>query len=127
MEYREKISGFFKKHRSKVLPIVIAILGVVLLSVAGSSGGSNEVSEDTLTRQVREFLEDIDGVGECRVMISYEYKESGYFSSDEEGRVKAVAVACRGAKKVEIRKKITDLLCTLFDIGANRVNISELD
>lgn len=127
MEYREKISGFLKKHRSKLMPLLIAVIGIVFLMIAGGSDSSDAVGEDDLTRQVREFLEEIDGVGECRVMISYEYKESGYFSSDEKGSVRAVAVACKGAKKVEVRKKITDILCTLFNIGANRVNISELD
>lgn len=127
MEYKERISEFFKKHRSKIKPVIIALVGVILLLLAGGRSGNEEVSEDALTRQVREFLEEIDGVGECRVMISYEYRDSGYFSSGGEGRVRAVAVACRGAKKVEVRKKITDILCTVFDIGANRVSVSELD
>ena len=126
-EYKVRISEFFKKHRSMIKPVLIALLGVLLLLLAAGGSTDKATDEDALTRQVREFLEEIDGVGECRVIISYEYKESGYFSSGENARVKAVAVACRGAKRVEVRKRITDVLCTVFDIGANRVSVSELD
>ena len=60
-------------------------------------------------------------------MISYEYEAGGYLYSSERGRVMAVAVACRGADKVEVRKKLTDLLCASFDIGANRVSVFKLE
>ncbi len=118
---------FLKKHRSMIKPVLIALVGVMLLLFASGGASEGDVEEDALTRQVREFLEDVDGVGECRVIISYEYEDSGYFSSGENTRVKAVAVACRGAKKVEVRKKISDIICTVFDIGANRVSVCELE
>ena len=126
MDYKTRITRFAKEHKFKILTAAVAILGVIMIALSADSSGEGIV-EDSLTEQVREFCEAIDGVGECRVMISYEYREGGYFSSDDSGRVMAVAVACRGAKRVEVQKKLTDLLCTLFDIGANRVSIFELD
>ena len=61
----------------------------------------------------------IDGVGECRVMITY--------YPDDESRVYAVLVLCDGAESVYVREKITSTLCSLYGIGAHRVKICRLN
>ena len=128
MNYKTKITEFFAKHRSKIKPLLIALLGVLLLiASSGVVSPSAEADEDVLTRQVREFCEAVEGVGECRVMITYEPSGSGYFSSSDGERVMAVGVACRGARKTEVQKKLKDLLCSVFDIGSNRVCVFPLD
>ena len=127
MKYSERIRAYLTAHASVVKPVAIALVGAILLLLAsGVGGGGASCEEDELTRQVREFCEAIDGVGECRVMISYKSEGGGYFS-DGEARVMAVAVACRGASSVKVRESLTDLLTTLFDIGANRVTIFRLE
>lgn len=127
MSFKVEIADFFQKHRSKLKPLIIALVGVLLLIFASVSSGGGEVSEDELTRQVREFCEAVDGVGDCRVMISYEYSGGGYFSSDRGERVAAVAVACRGADKADVQKRLKDMLSSFFGIGTNKVSILRLD
>lgn len=127
MSYKERILSFIKEKRAYIKPLVIGLIGIVIIfATAGGGGGSTDYTEDDLTRQVREFCEAIDGVGECRVIISYERGSDGYFSSGEK-RVMAVAVACRGASSARVREALTDLLTTVFEIGANRVSIFKLE
>ena len=123
----EKIFAFLRLHSGAVKAVAIALAGVLLISLGSGTDRAESLAEDELTRQVREFCESIDGVGECRVMISYERAEGGYFSSGGEQRVTAVAVACRGAGSVKVREALTELLTTLFGIGSNRVSIFRLD
>ena len=127
MKFSEKIRAYFTAHRSVLKPLLIALFGIALvLGASGVGAGQTSAEEDELTRQVREFCESVDGVGECRVMISYKNSGGGYFSSDER-EVMAVAVACRGASSVKVRESLTSLLTTLFDIGANRVSVFKLE
>ena len=127
MNYKERIISFIKEKRAYIKPLAIALVGIVIIFAAAGGGKDSEsYAEDDLTRQVREFCEAIDGVGECRVIISYEPGSGGYFSSGEK-RVLAVAVACRGASSARVREALTDLLTTVFEIGANRVSIFKLE
>ena len=59
-----------------------------------------------------------EGVGECRVMITY--------SADGKS-VYGVAVLCEGAESPEVRANVTELLASLFGIGANRISILKID
>jgi hypothetical protein len=59
----------------------------------------------------------IEGVGECRVMMTYR--------PDDEG-VYAVLVLCDGGESVSVREKITSLFCSLYGIGSHRVEIQRL-
>ena len=127
MKFSEVLRKYIAEHSALIKPIAIAAVGILLIiiSMGGSGGETDSYAEDDLTKEVREFCEAIDGVGECRVMISYEMG-GGYFSKDK-GDVRAVAVACRGASSVKVREALTDLLTTLFGIGSNRVSIFRLD
>ena len=126
MSFKVEAVGFFKKHRSKLVPLAIALVGVILLIFSSGASDSGD-TEDELTRQVREFCEDIEGVGECRVMISYENSGSGYFPTDKDKRVAAVAVACRGAERKDVQKTLKDMLSSFFGIGTNKVSVLRLN
>ena len=125
LKYSEKIVEYIKKHKAVALSALAALIGIMLLFIPTSGGGGESYTEDDLTRQVREFCEAIDGVGECRVIISYAPK-GGYFSKTDT-EVTAVAIACRGGGRTSVRADLTELLTALFDIGANRVTIFKLD
>ena len=58
----------------------------------------------------------IDGVGECRVMMTYRDREG-------EDSVYAVTILCDGAGSVNVRRDLTEMVCSLYGIGRNRVEI----
>ena len=127
LNFKKIIAELYKKHRSKLRILLVFAVGLaLLLSASGISRGAGE-DEDDMTRSVREFCEAVDGVGECRVIISYEFSDGGYFSSSERERVMAVAVACRGADRADVQKKLKELLSSFFGIGTNRVSVLKLD
>lgn len=94
---------------------VVLLLGVVLLSVGSLDvGGKNDVSEE---EKIAELCAMTEGVGECRVAVTY---------SEDGERVFAVALLCEGADSPSVRKRLTETLCTLYGIGANRVAVIKL-
>ena len=96
---------------------VLLLLGLLLILLSGFFGeADNNLQTDE--ERVAEMCSLIDGVGECRVMMTYR-------DSSEE-KVYAVLVLCEGGESVLVREKITSLFCSLYGIGANRVEIQRL-
>ena len=91
------------------------LIGVLLLIVCA---GFDVEKEETVDEEVRiaEMCSMTEGVGECRVMLTY----------DSEGRVTAVAVLCEGADRAEVRRRITDMLTSLYGIGTNRISVLKI-
>ena len=107
---------FIKRAKlSSVLPIVI--LGVLLLLLSSAFGSDDGEKEKSKTGEDRlyEICSMVEGVGECRVMITYENEE-----------VYAVAVLCEGAGSVEVRERIVELVSSLYGIGSHRIAVLEL-
>ena len=46
--------------------------------------------------------------------------------SYREGEVFAVAILCEGAESPKVRQKLTELVCSIYGIGSNRVTIQPL-
>ena len=90
-------------------------IGVLLLIVCAGFDGEKEETVDEEVR-IAEMCSMTEGVGECRVMLTY----------DSEGRVTAVAVLCEGADRAEVRRRITDMLTSLYGIGTNRISVLKI-
>ncbi len=97
---------------------VVAVLGVLLLFIALgiSDGETNAPAVTDPTTELAETCSSLEGVGRCRVMISY----------GEGGEVSAVAVLCDGAESVYVRERIIELISSLYGIGSHRITILKL-
>lgn len=106
-----------KGSKSSLWLIGLLALGVVFILL----GSGVEVTQPTVDEEARvsEMCSLMDGVGECRVMMTY--------SPDDDSRVYAVLVLCDGADSVTVREKITSLFCSLYGIGSHRVEIQRLN
>ncbi len=93
-----------------ILLFVIGMLCILLPSFTLSSDGANEYGIENL-------CESIEGVGECRVLLS--------FSEDGE-TVFAVAVICDGGDRVDVRHRLTELLSSFYGIGYNRISVEKM-
>ena len=109
------------RSKSSVKIGLLLLLGLSLILLGSLSGEKNKesatVGEEERAAELCSFIE---GVGECRVMMTYR-EDSG------ESRVYAVAVLCDGAESAEVRSDIVELICSLYGIGAHRVKVLQLN
>ena len=103
---------FLKTKRTSPM-LLLPILALSLLLIGGT-GQKAEAPKD-LEERTAELCSGISGVGECRVMITYR---------DDE--VFAVAILCQGADDIRVQRDLTSLICSLYGIGAHRVEILSL-
>ena len=113
----ESLFGLIKRNRRLVLVIAILVLGVFLV-ILGSvgMGGDRETEADDEEARLSSLLSEIDGVGECKVMISL----------NSRGEVASAVVVCRGASDVEVRRALLEAVTSLYGIGSNRVSIAKM-
>lgn len=123
------------KKRAALL--ILALLGILLIFIPASSGkGSGEDSDLAaykleVEEELSELCSSIDGVGKCRVKVSFEEGESYKYSggkivSTSPPRVLGVTVVCEGGDDTQVAARISDCMTSLFDIGSNRVCVLKL-
>ena len=119
MRSRSDSENSFKSFLSSVgiapKAAVVLIIGFLMILLGNISMGGK--GADTEEDRIAEICAVTEGVGECRVMVTY--------SSDGE-KVYAVAVLCEGAGSAEVRGSITRMICSLYGLGANRVTVAQL-
>ena len=98
--------------RLRTLALVL-IVGALFILIGSVSIGAGTRDEE---KRVEEMCSMIDGVGQCRVMMTH--RESGGESS-----VYAVTILCEGAQSLQVRRDLTEMVCSLYGIGHNRVEI----
>ena len=131
---------FFKRMPgiAKMLPILI--LGILLLVLASGRGGSNAAESDAQTdltaygealeKKLETMCEQVRGVGQARVMITFASGErtevSGGDSVTRPPEVQGATVLCTGGNDSEVRASLSEMLSALLGIGASRICILPL-
>ena len=100
-----------------MLLLPILALSLLLIGGTGQSTGQRAEEAKDLEEETAELCSSVLGVGECRVMITY----------DEDDAVFAVAILCQGAEDIRVQRDLTSLICSLYGIGAHRVEILSLE
>ncbi len=103
-----------RKNAGWLVLTVLALLTVVVITVLGAEGGD---ATDSLSLEVEGLCSSVEGVGECRVMLSF----------GDGGEVLAVAVICEGGDSVGVRYRLTELLSSLYGISTHRICIEKLE
>ena len=129
VEKCKKIKGF-----EIICALVIAVIAICIyfsvnaFTTNTKDGKSSASQQSGLMGEVQDILSKIDGVGECQVLITYKTTEK-----DEEiptisstDNIQGVVVVAEGASDVLARIKITNALCTLLKIEANKIQIFEM-
>ena len=78
--------------------------------------GSEVAVIDGPEAQLSELCSSIDGVGRCRVALTFGEGEEVY----------AVAVLCDGAENAKVRSKVCELISSLYGIGYNRISVLKI-
>ena len=117
LKYDNHVKEFINKGGAKkIFPILL--LGIALLIFAAMQGGeAEEVSDIGEEAALAEMCSSIDGVGRSVVMITYAEGGESVF---------AVAVLCEGAESLRVRERLTDMIGSLYGIGANRISVLKI-
>jgi hypothetical protein len=107
--------SFIKKQDKKFIILLVGALALAILLLPTSNKKVEEAAPLDEAARLEELCSKIEGVGECRVMVTY-----------REGEVYAVAVICRGADNPKVRESVTELITSIYGIGANRVSIQKM-
>lgn len=110
--------GLFASDGRAIRLVGLVLLGIILIFIGGLGGKTAPDNTPTEEDRAAEMCAMMDGVGECRVMMTYH--------PDDDTRVYAVLVLCDGADSVTVRESVTSLFCSLYGIGANRVEVRRL-
>ena len=134
----KKLMAFFCSNKKISIIIILALLLLILVSLTGAESEEKSQSapslssyEKSLEADLSELCSSIEGVGKCRVYVSF-YKgeesvyKNGVLVEYNPPRVLGVSVVCQGGERADVKRELTELLCSLFDLGSNRVKISKL-
>ena len=137
-------SGFiaFIKGNKKIFTVgAFILLGVILIFASSLSDGDGGQTKSEITldeykarleEDIADLCRDVEGVGRCRVFITLERGEQNSYKGSmlmetKPPKVLGVTVVCRGADSDYVRCELTEMLCALFDVGANRIAILKLN
>lgn len=96
----------------------LALLAIALIIlIAATLIGEKEHSQGSLESDVEELCSSVEGVGECRVMLTL----------GESGEVCAVAVICEGGDSVSVRYRLVELLSSLYGISTHRICVEKME
>ncbi len=116
------VEGGFAKIKKLFPQIAIALLCLagLLLFMGNSEKKKDTVSElRTWESELEEFLENMEGVGKCKVLI---YPSQEVSSANA---VKGISIVCQG-DSVSVKAAITEALKTLFGLDATQISISKM-
>lgn len=113
-----EIREFLFGERNRIWLVGLMLLGLILILIGNEQTGEKIAVTRTEEMRATEMCAMMDGVGNCRVMMTYRP------DSDE---VYAVLVLCDGAESVAVRERITSLFTSLYGIGSHRVEIEKLN
>ncbi|MDE6472414.1 MAG: hypothetical protein K2L52_05250 [Clostridia bacterium] len=131
VEKCKKIKGF-----EIICALVIAVIAICIYFSVNAMTKNSSDSQPTnknntqtgLVANIQEILSDIDGVGNCQVLITYkagqDTQEVGSLNSTD--NIQGVVVVAEGGNDVLARIKIVNALCTLLKIDAKNIQIFEM-
>ena len=115
----KNFSQFISSNKKLGVTVIALIFGVLLILIGNNGISMQENSSKSREESIAELCQSTEGVGECVVHLTYREK-------DGEEMVYAVAIICEGAESPLVRERLTSLMCSLYGIGANRVEILKM-
>ena len=129
---------FIKNKKGVWKLFLILTLGVALLLFSGDCSKAQVQMQDDLESyaarleaETASLLSSVEGVGRCRVMLTFATgEETSYHGSSVSSvtppRVLGATVVCDGGEDDAVRARIAGMLSSMFDIGKNRISVLKL-
>lgn len=130
----DRLVTFFKGKKKTALILVLVSLGLMLVALSTATSadpaeqGSLSEYKEELEKRLEKLCSEVDGVGRCTVMVTFSRGEENTYKGSQlteskPPRVLGVTVVCDGGESSAVRARLSQMLCALFDIGANRVAV----
>ena len=147
------IAGCFREKKGFILIIALLVMGICLMIWGGTENEADtEFTADNLDvteleERVSRLCSRVKGAGSVSVMITVDtvsekiyaqnnqygndYSKSEYVTvsgkliplGERSMTVRGVAVVCEGGDDAAVRLSLTQLICSLFSIGADKVRV----
>lgn len=110
------------KHLEIVVAFVIALVAIFIYFITTGVGVEDTATQHTysggneLSRQVASVLCNVDGVGDCNVLITYDGDD-----------INGVVVVAEGGDDTAVKIKIIDAVCALVDVKAEKIKIYKMN
>ena len=130
----DRLVTFFKGKKKTALILILVSLGLMLVALSSATSadsaeqGSLSEYKEELEKRLEKLCSEVDGVGRCTVMVTFSRGEENTYKGSQlteskPPRVLGVTVVCDGGENSAVRARLSQMLCALFDIGANRVAV----
>ena len=132
------LASRFKGRGRYAVIAAVALIGILMLSFSGG-GDDEEIEKDALAeyreqmeKEISELCESVDGVGGCRVFITFARGETNTYKGSavietKPPLVMGVSIVCEGGDSERVKSELVRMICAVFDIGANRVAVMKLN
>jgi len=106
--------------------MLILLVGILLVVIAiptnkssilysDSSYEKTQVQADNLEKRLKNLLEQIEGVGEVHIMITYA----------EDTKVDGIVILADGGGNAVVARKISDVVQALFTVDSHKIKVIE--
>ena len=139
-----------KKHKSKIIISLLALLGIALILLGSSSFNSEKDTDcfsstayaSELEKKLESFLKNVDGINNVDVIVTLDISNEKVYAKNESSYdyilsskgdpikiaeiypcVRGVAVACTNGHNDNVKKEITELISSYLGISSNRIKI----
>lgn len=130
---------WLKSEKGSKLIVILGLLGMgfILLSQFWPDGddaaaANAEVSyADDLEARLTELVSAVDGVGDCRVMITlesgteYVYTSPTVLVTEILPKIRGVVVVCDGGNDAAVCERVTEVVTTALNIPQRRVCVTK--
>lgn len=132
MKANNGVFTYLRSHKSAWLFALLFAAGALLLVLGGGTFAKKEEpalsAEEKLEAEIEALVESVAGVGEAKILITYEEGESVSYkgtavSATTPPKALAVSVVCDGGDDERVRAALVSMLSSLLGIGANRVSV----
>ncbi len=124
-----RINDVLAYIRKNYFIIAVGLCAVVVLIFLSENFGTDESSKRLngadFESKLEKFLTELEGVGECDVIIFTENKKETSFSSSETENILGIAVVCDGGGQVGVKNMLVDILTRLFGISSSRISVNK--
>lgn len=83
-------------------------------------------TKEQMEKQLEEFLEQVEGVGQVKVLLTLSSENNQIFSEEDPGEVTGVLIAAQGAKDFTVERKIQQAVMALFQIEAHKIKVMKM-
>ncbi len=116
---------FIKKNYSVIVIGICAVVLLFFLSEIFSGADSLTKKENvSLEEKLESFLMNLEGVGECEIIIYMDTSSKSSYSSSVQEKISGIAVICEGGNNSRVKSSVIEVLTRLFGLSGNRISVN---